>query len=200
MQYQFKIKYYAHYCYEIINRLIITYYYLPNFIKLSWWGINFSSRIKFDGLIKIRRLPESKIEIGNGCYFSNKSRLNLIGINHECVISTQTREAIITIGNNCGFSGTVIGAFKSINIGNNVRCGANTLITDGDWHLDDPRTSVSKEIVIKDNVWLGVNAIVLKGVTIGENTLIGANSVVTKSIPANVIAAGNPCVVIRNLI
>jgi acetyltransferase-like isoleucine patch superfamily enzyme len=46
-------------------------------------------------------------------------------------------------------------------------------------------------------VWLGINCIVLKGVTIGENSLIGANSVVTKVIPANVIAAGNPCKVIK---
>ncbi len=199
MKYQFKIKYYAHYCYEITNRIIIALYYIPNVIKLYWWGISFSSNIKFDGLIKIRRLPESDIKIGSRCYFSNKSRHNLIGLNHSCIISTQTREANIAIGDNCGFSGTVIGAFKSISIGNNVKCGANTLITDGDWHLDDPRTSISKEIIIKDNVWLGVNSIVLKGVTIGENTLIGANSVVTKSIPANVIAAGNPCVIIRNL-
>jgi acetyltransferase-like isoleucine patch superfamily enzyme len=177
----------------------MAFYYFPNVIKLYWWGIRFSSNIKFDGLIKIRRLPESMIEIGRGCYFSNKSRHNLIGINHSCIISTQTREAAISIGNNCGFSGTVIGAFKSIKIGNNVKCGANTLITDGDWHFDDPRTYPPKEIIIEDNVWLGLNTIVLKGVTIGENTLIGANSVVTKSIPANVIAAGNPCVTIRNL-
>lgn len=199
MKFPFKFKYIAHYSYEIVNRIIIAFYYWPNFVKLSWWGVKFSSNLKFDGLIRIRRLPESKIKIGQGCYFSNRSRHNLIGINHECIVSTQTREATITIGDNCGFSGTVIGAFKSISIGNNVKFGANTLITDGDWHLDDPRSSISKEIIIKDNVWLGVNAMVLKGVTIGENTLIGANSVVTKSIPANVIAAGNPCVIIKNI-
>jgi maltose O-acetyltransferase len=46
-------------------------------------------------------------------------------------------------------------------------------------------------------VWLGVNVTVLKGVTIGENSIIGANSLVVKSIPANCVAAGNPCRVIR---
>jgi acetyltransferase-like isoleucine patch superfamily enzyme len=50
-----------------------------------------------------------------------------------------------------------------------------------------------------NNVGLGVNVIVMKGVTIGDNSVIGANSVVTKNIPANVIAAGNPCKVIREL-
>jgi len=44
-----------------------------------------------------------------------------------------------------------------------------------------------------------MNSIVLKGVTIGKNSVIGANSVVTKNIPANVIAAGNPCKVIKNI-
>ncbi|MBC8035153.1 MAG: acyltransferase [Chitinophagaceae bacterium] len=107
--------------------------------------------------------------------------------------------ARITIGESCGFSGTVIGAFRSITIGNNVRCGANTLITDSDWHADDLRSGEPASVEIEDNVWLGVNSVVLKGVTIGANTIIGANSVVTRSIPSNVVAAGNPCRIIREL-
>lgn len=54
-------------------------------------------------------------------------------------------------------------------------------------------------IIIKDNVWIGGGSIVCPGVTIGENTTVGAGSVVIKDIPANVVAAGNPCRVIRNL-
>ncbi|POB65431.1 galactoside O-acetyltransferase, partial [Vibrio vulnificus] len=50
---------------------------------------------------------------------------------------------------------------------------------------------------IKDNVWIGANSVVLPGVTIGENSVIGAGSVVTKDIPANVVAVGNPCRVLR---
>ena len=52
-------------------------------------------------------------------------------------------------------------------------------------------------VTIGDNVWLGGNVVVCPGVTIGDNTVIGAGSVVTKDIPANVVAAGNPCRVIR---
>ena len=48
-----------------------------------------------------------------------------------------------------------------------------------------------------DNVWIGAGAIILPGVTIGENSVIGAGSVVTKDIPANVVAVGNPCRVLR---
>ena len=52
-------------------------------------------------------------------------------------------------------------------------------------------------IRIGRNCWLGAGVIVLPGVTIGENTVIGAGSVVTKDIPANVVAVGNPCRVLR---
>jgi galactoside O-acetyltransferase len=52
---------------------------------------------------------------------------------------------------------------------------------------------------IGKNCWLGAGVIVLPGVTIGDNTVIGAGSVVTKDIPANVVAVGNPCKVLREI-
>ncbi len=57
----------------------------------------------------------------------------------------------------------------------------------------------AKAVKIGDNVWLGGGAIVNSGVTIGENSVIGAGSVVTRDIPANVVAVGNPCRVLRSL-
>jgi acetyltransferase-like isoleucine patch superfamily enzyme len=162
-----------------------------------WWGIILGYNIRFDGKCYFKRYPKSIIKIGDNSEFRSRINSNLIGINRPCSLSTLTPEAQILIGNNCGFSGTVIGAFKSIKLGNNVRCGANSLITDSDWHLDDSRVGKSKDVNIGDNVWLGVNTVVLKGVRIGDNSIIGANSVITKSIPANVIAAGNPCKVIK---
>ncbi len=54
-------------------------------------------------------------------------------------------------------------------------------------------------ITVGDNVWIGGGSIICAGVTIGANTTIGAGSVVVKDIPANVVAVGNPCKVIRNL-
>ena len=56
-----------------------------------------------------------------------------------------------------------------------------------------------KEVTIGDNVWLGGNTVVCPGVHIGSNVVIGAGSVVTKDIPANVIAVGNPCRILREL-
>ena len=52
---------------------------------------------------------------------------------------------------------------------------------------------------IEDNVWLGAGVLVMPGVTVGENSVIGAGSVVTKDIPANVVAVGNPCRVVREI-
>jgi acetyltransferase-like isoleucine patch superfamily enzyme len=56
-----------------------------------------------------------------------------------------------------------------------------------------------RAIIIEDNVFIGYATSILKGVTIGQNSVIGANSVVTSNIPANCIAAGNPCKVIKTL-
>ncbi len=54
-------------------------------------------------------------------------------------------------------------------------------------------------VTIGNNVWIGAGSVVLPGVTIGDNTVIGAGSVVTKDIPANVVAVGNPCRVMREI-
>ncbi len=59
--------------------------------------------------------------------------------------------------------------------------------------------TLSAPIFIEDDVWIGAHSIILKGVTIGARSIIGAGSVVTKSIPADCVAAGNPCKVIRKL-
>lgn len=170
-------------------------------VKAAFKGVHLGKNADFVGSCHFRRYPGTSIIIGSGCTFLSRPTANLIGINRPCMISTMNSpfQAAITIGDNCGFSGTVIGAFKNITLGNNVRCGANTLITDSDWHLDDPRSGSPADVVIEDNVWLGVNCVVLKGVRIGKNSVIGANSVVTKDIPANVIAGGNPCKVIKPL-
>lgn len=154
----------------------------------------------FDGFIRVvNKSGFGKIRIGKGCKFNSSKWSNLIGINHGCIISALTKESKITIGNGCGFSGTVLAAFDEIVIEDGVRCGANTVITDSDWHLDDPRVTQPKKVRIRKGVWLGYGTVVLKGVEIGENTVIGAGSVVTKNIPGNVIASGNPCIVKRQI-
>ncbi|GIN73178.1 galactoside O-acetyltransferase [Bacillus sp. J14TS2] len=90
-----------------------------------------------------------------------------------------------------------------IHIGNNVLIGPNVII-DAGTHPVHPElrrkaAQYNLPVVIGDNVWIGAGAIILPGVRIGENTVIGAGSVVTKDIPANVIAVGSPCRVVREI-
>lgn len=170
-----------------------------NVISAKLWGVKLRTNCTFKGKTIWRKLPNTKIIIGDKCSFNSNHRSNLIGIYTPCMLSTLKSNAIIQIGDKCGFSGTVIASAKSIIIGNNVRCGANTLLTDTDWHTDDPRAGKDSAIIIDDNVWLGYDVKVLKGVHIGKNSMIGAGSIVTKDIPANVIAAGNPCKIIKQI-
>lgn len=108
----------------------------------------------------------------------------------------------IHIGNNfyANFNLTVVDD-ATVTIGDNVMMAPNvTLATAG--HPIDPEIRATGQqfslpIVIEDNVWLGTGVIVNPGVTIGRNSVIGAGSVVTKSVPADVVAAGVPCRVIR---
>jgi len=181
--------------FKIINYIITI---IENgYLKLI--GVELGSKCSFRGWPSFNLANGSKIKIKENCRFNSRSTSNRIGINHKCMLSTLDKTATIEIGYGCGFSGVSIGSFMKIVIGDNVKVGANVLITDCDWHLEDPRVSEPKPVFIGDNVWLGYGAVVMKGVTIGENSIIGINSVVTKDVPANVVAAGNPCKVIKKI-
>ncbi|HCW04601.1 MAG TPA: maltose O-acetyltransferase [Clostridium sp.] len=92
---------------------------------------------------------------------------------------------------------------NKVKIGNNVMFAPNVQVYTATHPIDaEERVSgveMGYAIKIGDNVWIGGGAIICPGVKIGENTTIAAGSVVTKDIPANVLAAGNPCRIIREL-
>jgi acetyltransferase-like isoleucine patch superfamily enzyme len=177
-------------------------------IFASFWailyGIKLGSDIKFIGVPKFYRAKGSSMVLKSKCTFISNSYVNLIGVNHRCILSTLRDGAKLVIEESSGFSGVTIGCAKRILIGRNVMVGANVLITDTNWHnisvqsrnLPDP---YPKDVVIEDNVFIGYGSIILKGVTIGRNSVIGAGSVVCESIPSNCIAKGNPCRVVRSI-
>ncbi|WP_423247830.1 sugar O-acetyltransferase [Vibrio vulnificus] len=127
-------------------------------------------------------------DVGENCYIEPPLRANWGKHTH--------------LGNNvyANFNLTLVDD-THIYIGNSVMIAPNvTIATAG--HPIDPelRRKVAQfniPVHIKDNVWIGANSVVLPGVTIGENSVIGAGSVVMKDIPANVVAVGNPCRVLR---
>jgi len=120
-----------------------------------------------------------------------------------CVWFEGARLGKIEIGDYALISpGSQIISSIGISIGAGTMLASGVYISDSDWHGTYDRTREAGQaapIVIEDNVWLGLRAIVGKGVHIGTNSIIGAGSVVTSDIPANVIAAGNPAVVKRAL-
>jgi len=109
----------------------------------------------------------------------------------------------IKIGDYCLICpGVRISAATEIIMGNSCMIAQGACITDSDWHGIYDRSmpiGQAEAVGIGDNVWIGDSAIICKGVNIGDNSIIGAGSVVTKDIPPNVIAAGNPSVVVRAL-
>ncbi|HBE78174.1 MAG TPA: maltose O-acetyltransferase [Firmicutes bacterium] len=108
----------------------------------------------------------------------------------------------ILVGENffANFNCIIIDGAK-VTIGDNVMFGPNVRLFTGGHPLHHERREFccSFPITIGNNVWIGGGAIVNSNITIGDNTVIGSGSVVTKNIPPNVIAAGNPCQVIREI-
>jgi len=93
-----------------------------------------------------------------------------------------------------------IQARNGVRMDRSVRFAAGVrLISANHDEVDRSKFTTHRPILLSRNVWLGANVVVLPGVEIGENTIIGAGSIVTHDIPANVLAAGVPCRVIRPL-
>jgi acetyltransferase-like isoleucine patch superfamily enzyme len=109
----------------------------------------------------------------------------------------------IRIGDYCLISpGVRMDSASGIHIGPNSMIASGAYLTDADWHdiYDRPRPiGTTRPIRLGANVWIGDQAIICKGVEIGDNTIVGTGSVVTGSLPANVIAAGNPARVVKPL-
>ncbi len=112
--------------------------------------------------------------------------------------------AHLYLGNNVYFNtNCVILDSNTVQIGNSTWLGPSVQIYTATHPIDAAERIKGPELAfpirIGDNVWVGGGSIICPGVTIGANTTIGAGSVVTKAIPANVLAVGNPCRVIRDL-
>jgi len=203
---------------------IITYsYYILKYEKISkvystllfklkayFLQIKIGKKCQVFGKINIIKFPNSTISFGSNC--------NIISCNMKVGASTLdivrlktfSSSAKIFIEDNVDLNGTSIACrSKKILIKKNTLIGPNVVISDSDFHCVDPILRIpnqrkacfeyDKDIIIGENVWIGMNSIILKGVMIGDNSIIGAGSVVTKDIEKNSIYAGNPARKIRKI-
>jgi acetyltransferase-like isoleucine patch superfamily enzyme len=122
-----------------------------------------------------------------------------------------------TIGDFTLLNGALIMAEDRIEIGSHCLVSWNVGIADSDFHPLEPAQRIidshalapyfkdrpprpklkTAPVKIGDNVWIGMNAVILKGVSIGENSVVAAGAVVTKSVPPNTVVAGNPAVAVK---
>lgn len=178
------------------------------FVKFRVWKYNFLSECKnvfgkpllFQPLLLNGR---GTIIFDSNCKFGYKDSPSFY--NSYSYIEARNSDTIISIGKNNYFNNNCkIEANTKIEFGNDNLIGVNCLFLDNDGHdlhpmkrnTDKPKAS---PILIGNNVFIGDNVTVLKGVKIGDNTVIGNGSVVTKSFPSNVVIAGNPAVVVKTI-
>lgn len=196
----------------MIKKVMLKY----NRIKMILLGVNLGKNAKVYNSAYFDIHPESKVTIGDDFVMSSGDSFNPLCRNIKGCIVAERANTKITIGNHVGMSSPCLWAKLKITIGDYVNIGGDCIIMDSDAHnLDwrirdsqrmfdskeymDTHTAKCSPIHIGNHVLIGTRSIILKGVTIGDGSVIAAGSIVTKDVPANVIAGGNPCKVIKSL-
>ena len=175
-------------------------------LVFTWNGIPWGEGWRLYGVPIIQKHRRSRMSFGPGLQLRSSARSNPLGPNRPAMLVTWAEESCLEVGSDFAMTGGTLCAAKSIVIGNNVTVGANTTVVDTDFHPlpPDQRKVNSSEgrsaaVLIEDDVFIGMNCLVLKGVRIGRGSVIGAGSVVAQDVPAGVIVAGNPARVVRVL-
>lgn len=113
---------------------------------------------------------------------------------------TAVRPHMVKIGKNVTvMNGTLMMGAGGIEIADGAMVAANVQLISNNHDLADRHVITCKPVRIGRNVWLGAGATILPGVPVGENAVVAAAAVVTKDVPPNVIVAGNPARIIRNI-
>jgi len=192
---------------KVMRRASVVLLGFFGFARLRLAGIEIGQRLTLLGLPIVSRVPGSSIRIGNRVVLCSDSRMTALGVSHPVILRTLQAGAELIIGDDVGISGGSICCASRIQIGPNSLLGADVVIVDTDFHRIAPQGrryaglegTESKPTIIGENVFIGSGSFILKGVNIGNHSVIGARSVVTSDIPANVIAGGNPCRIIKPL-
>ncbi|MFZ4682058.1 MAG: acyltransferase [Terrimicrobiaceae bacterium] len=192
---------------RIVHLVSRTWSTLKMRTMLRIHGAQAGSRLLVDGPVILRSQKWAGIRLGDRCTIYARPAVNLVGLTGPAVFHCW-RTGEITVGNDVGMSSPVISSRSSIVIGDRVKLGGNVRIYDHDFHsLDhvlrqdpdcDQANILSAPVVLESDVFVGVNAMILKGVHIGARSIIGAGAVVAlKSVPPDSVVAGSPARIIR---
>ncbi len=189
-------------------KLVIKVSRLSNRLRFMAEGITFGEYSRIEGYVGVFRRPGAEIRIGRRFHLTSGAFINKISRGRRACICAE-ESAKILIGDNVGMSSPCLWARTSIIIGDNVNVGADCVIMDHDAHsLDymdrrnyemDRKKIESKPVVIGNDVLIGAESIILKGVSIGNRSIIGAGSIVTCDIPSDEMWAGVPARFIRKI-
>lgn len=153
----------------------------------SFFYFQAKGRVCQRGKLKVDRY-RGKITVGAGTWFWPEVYLGCEGVKHN--------HARLEIGNNCHIGDrTEIHCADEIIIEDNVIISWNCHILDRDYHSSMGGEEGTAPVRIKNGAWIGLGAIILKGVTVGEGAIIAAGAVVSKDVPDHHLAAGNPAVI-----
>lgn len=201
---------YIYVCLDRVTRAISTRFCsaIVRFF-LNHHRCNVGSGLCCDGLPRIRMQKPGSIKIGNNVTLNCRKMSNLAGISQPTILQC-INEGQISLGDGSGLSAAILSSRSHISLGQRCNLGVNARVYDHDFHsLDhshrtDRRTdqmhTKSAPIEIGDDVLVGANVIILKGVSIGPRSLVAAGSVVTKgAYPGDSLIGGNPAKVIRQL-
>lgn len=171
---------------------------------LALWGVKAERGVLFQGKTLIRTRRSGDIRIGMNTEFNSTAKNNLVGLMTPTILDVRHGGKII-IGRRSGFSSVVMSSKTLITIGDDVKMGGNVRIFDHDFHSLDPRKRRSSEdrldvrtkaVNIGDDVFIGTNAIILKGTNIGDRSIIAAGSVVFGlQVPPDSLVKGNPATI-----
>ena len=191
---------------RIWRKVTMVWYKLRSPLLAWMWGMRYGKAVLFQGKTIIRTRRVGEILLGDHVVFNSQALTNLVGLMGANVLDTSGGGRII-VGDHSGFSSTVISSRAEIQIGCRVKVGGNVRIFDHDFHSVDAKIRCTPDdrlhiktapVIIEDDVFVGTNAVILKGTKIGARSIVAAGSVVFGlQIPPDSLVKGNPAQIIK---